>query len=47
VSGPDGRWRPTTWAVTLTAGLPLISISAPNVALPAIAADLGARFDGL
>lgn len=36
--------RVTTVAVAATAGLPLISISAPNVALPALAAGLGASF---
>jgi MFS family permease len=39
--------RLTTWAITATAGLPLMSVAAPNVALPAIAGDLGARFDEL
>jgi MFS family permease len=37
--------RPT-WALAVATGLPLTAVGAPNVALPSIAADLGAGFGG-
>lgn len=35
-----------TWPLAVATGLPLTAVGAPNVALPSIAADLGAGFDG-
>jgi MFS family permease len=42
VSGPARA----TWPLAIATGLPLTAVGAPNVALPSIAADLGAGFDG-
>jgi MFS family permease len=35
-----------TWPLAVATGLPLTAVGAPNVALPSIAADLGAGFGG-
>jgi MFS family permease len=35
-----------TWPLAVATGLPLTAVGAPNVALPSIAAELGAGFDG-
>jgi MFS family permease len=36
----------STWPLAVATGLPLTAVGAPNVALPSIAADLGAGFGG-
>ncbi|HWI75207.1 MAG TPA: MFS transporter [Baekduia sp.] len=39
-----GASAPRTWPLAVATGLPLTAVGAPNVALPSIAADLGAGF---